>query len=116
DNSSNCASLRRCHLSQRRLVLYPPSVTLSLVMLSSRVARASLRASARRVAPIPQNAGLNGLRTYATAAQDTKPPLAMFGIDGTYANALVCILLPCSRHWRGIWNRDPDKFFICSVH
>lgn len=35
------------------------------------------------------------LRSYAQAAaaattQDTKPPVALFGLDGTYASALVC--------------------------
>ena len=32
------------------------------------------------------------LRGYAQAAavQDTKPPVAVFGLDGTYASALVC--------------------------
>lgn len=59
-------------------------------MLSSRVARAGLRASSnlRSVA-----AGGYGVRTYAAAAaasssQDVRPPVALYGVDGTYANAL----------------------------
>lgn len=30
------------------------------------------------------------VRGYAAAAADSKPPVALFGLDGTYANALVC--------------------------
>ena len=28
-------------------------------------------------------------RTYATASVDSKPPVALYGLDGTYASALV---------------------------
>ncbi|KMP05385.1 ATP synthase subunit 5 [Coccidioides immitis H538.4] len=54
-------------------------------MLSSRVVQASLRASAQQFS---RRAAINGVRTYATPAQDSKPPVALFGVDGTYANAL----------------------------
>jgi len=51
-------------------------------MLPSQAARVGLRASTyqfrRSVA----------FRTYAVAAQNVKPPVALYGIDGTYANAL----------------------------
>ncbi|KAL1966124.1 hypothetical protein VTN77DRAFT_4872 [Rasamsonia byssochlamydoides] len=53
-------------------------------MLSSRLARAGLRA----VSSAPRSAAINGIRTYAAAAQDVKPPVALYGIDGTYAHAL----------------------------
>ncbi|KAL1972633.1 hypothetical protein VTN31DRAFT_7047 [Thermomyces dupontii] len=47
-------------------------------MLASRVARVGLRASTRV-----------GMRTYASsAAQDVRPPVPLYGVDGTYANAL----------------------------
>jgi len=55
-------------------------------MLSSRLARAGLRASA-----FPRTstaATFNAFRTYAAAAQDVRPPVAVYGVDGTYANAL----------------------------
>ncbi|KAL6237302.1 hypothetical protein BDW75DRAFT_249203 [Aspergillus navahoensis] len=55
-------------------------------MLSARLARAGLRASAQ--VSVPRTATINGLRTYATAAQDVKPPVSLFGVDGTYATAL----------------------------
>ncbi|WEW57172.1 ATP synthase F0 subcomplex subunit OSCP atp5 [Emydomyces testavorans] len=55
-------------------------------MLSSRFVQTSLRASAQQFS---RRAALNRVRTYATpAAPDSKPPVALFGIDGTYANAL----------------------------
>lgn len=56
-------------------------------MLSARLARAGLRASAQQVS-VPRTAALNGLRTYATPAQEIKPPVSLFGVDGTYATAL----------------------------
>ncbi|KAJ9615148.1 ATP synthase F0 subcomplex subunit OSCP atp5 [Cladophialophora chaetospira] len=51
-------------------------------MMSTRLMRPAF-AAARRVAP------RTAIRTYAApAAADTKPPVALFGLDGTYANAL----------------------------
>ena len=50
--------------------------------MSSRLMRpafAAARSTATRTA----------IRTYAAPAADTKPPVALFGLDGTYANALV---------------------------
>lgn len=58
-------------------------------MFSVRVARAGLRATAQQFS-VPRTAAVNGLRTYATPAQDVKPPVSLFGVDGTYATALVC--------------------------
>lgn len=62
-------------------------------MLPAKFARAGLRATARQFS-VPRTAALNGLRTYATA-QEVKPPVALFGVSGTYATALVRILLFC---------------------
>ncbi|KAL4876104.1 ATP synthase delta subunit-domain-containing protein [Aspergillus karnatakaensis] len=56
-------------------------------MLSARLARAGLRASAQQFS-VPRTAALNGMRTYATATQEVKPPISLFGVDGTYATAL----------------------------
>ncbi|KAK5071101.1 ATP synthase F0 subcomplex subunit OSCP atp5 [Lithohypha guttulata] len=51
-------------------------------MQATRIVRPALTA-ARRTAP------RTAIRTYAApAATDTKPPVAVFGLDGTYANAL----------------------------
>ncbi|KAH8424740.1 F1F0 ATP synthase subunit 5 [Aspergillus melleus] len=55
-------------------------------MMSARVARAGLRATQQF--SVPRAAALNGLRTYATPAQEVKPPVSLFGVDGTYATAL----------------------------
>ena len=52
-------------------------------MSYARLARAGMRFA------VPRTAGFNGLRTYATPAE-VKPPVALFGVDGTYATALVC--------------------------
>ncbi|CDM37161.1 hypothetical protein DTO013E5_9472 [Penicillium roqueforti] len=54
-------------------------------MISARFARAGLRATQFSV---PRTAAVNGIRTYATPAQDTRAPVALFGVDGTYASAL----------------------------
>ncbi|KAH1999947.1 ATP synthase F0 subcomplex subunit OSCP atp5 [Aspergillus fumigatus] len=55
-------------------------------MNTARVARLGLRATQQF--SVPRTAALNGLRTYATPAQNVKPPVALFGVDGTYATAL----------------------------
>jgi len=56
------------------------------------VSRAFVRAartSAPRAAFAPRAVALPAIRTYATpAAADSKPPVALYGLDGTYASAL----------------------------
>lgn len=54
-------------------------------MLATRLATRSARVAAPRIAYAP-------IRTYAEAkgAVDSKPPVQVFGLDGTYATALVC--------------------------
>lgn len=59
---------------------------LPLTMLSGRV----VAQAARRAAIAPRTA----FRSYAQAAAapaSTKPPVPLFGVDGTYASALVCL-------------------------
>lgn len=51
-------------------------------------ARSGLRATAQQFA-VPRTAALNAVRTYAAPAQEVKPPVALFGVSGTYATALV---------------------------
>ncbi|KAE8374170.1 ATP synthase delta subunit-domain-containing protein [Aspergillus bertholletiae] len=55
-------------------------------MMSTRFARAGLRATQQF--SVPRTAAVNGLRTYATPAQEVKPPVSLYGVDGTYATAL----------------------------
>lgn len=63
-------------------------------MFTSRALSTALRAGAPR-APIA--ARFAATRGYAAAAApnsaETKPPVALFGIDGTYASALVRLFL-----------------------
>ncbi|KAJ5133263.1 Hydroxymethylglutaryl-CoA lyase [Penicillium atrosanguineum] len=54
-------------------------------MMSARIARTGLRATQQFSVARP---AFNGLRTYATPAQEVRPPVALFGVDGTYATAL----------------------------
>lgn len=54
-------------------------------MFTSHFARTGLRASTPAASP----RAVVGLRNYATPAQAVKPPVALFGVDGTYATALV---------------------------
>lgn len=63
--------------------------------MSARFARAGLRATQFSVA---RPAAVNGMRSYATA-QEVRAPVALFGVDGTYATALVCnsMLRSCTR-------------------
>lgn len=59
-------------------------------MFSSRALTSAVRAAAPRT---PIAARFAATRSYAAAAAPTssqnKPPVALFGIDGTYASALV---------------------------
>ncbi|MDI1492021.1 MAG: ATP synthase F0 subcomplex subunit OSCP atp5 [Ramalina farinacea] len=62
-------------------------------MLSRQVVSASSRASLlRRPAPIASTIA----RTYATPATDSKPPIALYGLDGTYASALYTAAVKAS--------------------
>lgn len=61
----------------------PPSHT-TANMLASRVAARSARVAAPRFQAVSS-------RGFAEAAKvDAKPPVPLFGVDGTYASALVC--------------------------
>ena len=55
------------------------------IMFSGRIAVRAARAAVPR-APIAP------VRSYAVAASaaSTRPPVALYGLDGTYASALVC--------------------------
>lgn len=78
--------------------------------MSARFARAGLRATQFSV---PRTAAVNGIRSYATPAQETRAPVALFGVDGTYASALVCTSIapvlsrPCVGLFR---NKQPPVF------
>jgi F-type H+-transporting ATPase subunit O len=62
-------------------------------MLSSRAILRATRAAAPQRAAIPRVIASSQIRSYAApAAADSKPPIALYGLDGTYASALV--LLP----------------------
>jgi F-type H+-transporting ATPase subunit O len=66
-------------------------------MLSRQALARSVRAAA------PTRAIVNQSRFYAAATDNVKPPVAVFGLDGTYATALVRLsLLSCRVHtpWR----------------
>lgn len=63
--------------------------------------RALARCAGQRATIIPRAA----TRGYAAAAADTKPPVALYGLDGTYANALVSR----NKHWmNGLRCTRPD--------
>lgn len=55
------------------------------------LSRQVLRAAGPRASSVSRALGGYGSRNYAAAAAqvDSKPPVALFGIDGTYASALV---------------------------
>ena len=68
----------------------PPSIEVHLshnhTMMSTRVVRSGFRAAQQFSL---SRSAVIGLRTYATPAQEVRPPVALFGVDGTYATALV---------------------------
>jgi F-type H+-transporting ATPase subunit O len=62
-------------------------------MLSSRAILRATRASAPQRIAVPRVIASSQIRSYATpATADSKPPKALYGLDGTYATALVCYL------------------------
>ena len=85
---------KSCFISQH-LPLLKALHRSSPIMLSKQLKTVTSRAAVSRtscaIAP-------PALRTYAQAgpAQDTKPPVALYGLDGTYASALVCLRYPYS--------------------
>lgn len=63
-------------------------------MQSSRVLLRATRAAAPQRFVAPRAIANSQFRSYATpAAPDSKPPVALYGVDGTYASALVRITL-----------------------
>lgn len=59
-------------------------------MFSSRAILRATRAAAPSRIAVSRAAVAPQIRSYATpAAQDSKPPVALYGLDGTYASALV---------------------------
>ncbi len=62
-----------------------------LTMLSSRALLRATRASVPIGIAIQRAVVSSQIRNYAaSAAVDSKPPKALYGLDGTYASALVC--------------------------
>ena len=61
-------------------------------MLSSRALIRATRASAPQFYLVPKFLPGSSFRAYATPSgtPDSKPPVALYGLDGTYASALVC--------------------------
>ncbi|KAF3922219.1 hypothetical protein ABW21_db0209496 [Orbilia brochopaga] len=57
-------------------------------MLSRTTASIARAAASSSASIAPRAAILSSVRTYATAAENTKPPVALYGIDGTYASSL----------------------------
>lgn len=69
-------------------------------MLATRVA---LR-SARVAAPRASFAVTRGYAEAAKSSVDSRPPVALYGLDGTYASALVWIRRAVRRNMKGIGN------------
>ena len=58
-------------------------------MLAARVAARTARVAAPRIS-LAATRGYAELAKPAASSQNTKPPIEVFGLDGTYASALVC--------------------------
>jgi hypothetical protein len=70
--------------------IHPPSLTRLANMLAGRLALQAARSAAPR-ASIASRAAVRSYATPAAGQPTGKPPIALFGIDGTYATALVCL-------------------------
>ena len=84
ETSDSMSSFTRCIPSPPpSLQTHHPSPNTTANMLASRVAARSARAVAPRFQAV-------STRGFAEAAKvDAKPPVAVYGVDGTYATALV---------------------------
>lgn len=96
---------------------FPPSAILSTAMFS----RQALR-TARAAAPVrvPAMRAMPARSFAAAANADVKPPVAVFGLDGTYATALVrtcpppCILSARVSIGRVNWRRNRNGQLGCA--
>jgi len=84
-------------------------------MLPSRAFLRATRASASRAAITPRAVAMPAFRTYATPAgtPDSKPPVALYGLDGTYASALVSQI---NRRVLGSYDYSRDIYALLYVH
>lgn len=85
--SSIPPQLAHCKASPSAIAYPTPPLCTTASMLASRVAARSARVAAPRMS-------VAATRSYAEPAKpaaqaNTKPPVALFGLDGTYASALV---------------------------
>lgn len=64
-------------------------------MLASRVAARSARVAAPRFSIAATRGFAEQAKPAASSSsgQNTKPPVEVFGLDGTYASALVCLMI-----------------------
>lgn len=63
-------------------------------MLSGRAILSAARAAAPQRAIASRVVASSQARSYATpSTSDSRPPVALYGLDGTYATALVCYIL-----------------------
>lgn len=78
-------------------------------MFSSRaIIRATRAAAPQRVAS--RVVASSQTRGYATPAADSKPPVALYGLDGTYASALVRLQPVISD-----WNLSRNQLVVLEV-
>jgi hypothetical protein len=90
-SSSNIKSGISHHSSSSHL----PPLHLNCPRHNMYTSRALLRASRtvpQRLAAGPAAISTSQIRAYAAPAIDSKPPVALYGVDGTYASALVCFV------------------------
>lgn len=87
-------------------------------MLSSRTFLRASRAAAPRTPIARRSVPVYAVRSYAQAAapqQSAKPPVPLFGIDGTYASALVSVFSPRGvLFWVSINERH--MFWVAGLH
>lgn len=112
------------------LALYRWTVGLRItVMLSRQIKTAALRSATPRNSCVINAIASPLIRTYAqvapsqtASAPDSKPPVALFGLDGTYASALVRLKTLFSLlqgimldvHGKMGANRNVKKVYCCS--
>ena len=86
--SSGKAATSQCQVLQLCSLTHSPFYTTS-TMLAARVAARSARVAAPRISIATTRGYAEPAKPASGSAQSGKPPIEVFGLDGTYATALV---------------------------
>jgi hypothetical protein len=86
----------------------PQSISSLLAMSAARAFSTAFRAGAPRAPIAARVAGIRGYAAAAPSSGASKPPVALFGVDGTYASALVRLPRSQFEAWKMLEDGNQD--------